>query len=125
MALGFMVAFIEDSCKSSLDFGDFLLFFFFEFFMNTGHVLGGSFLFHFLEPSQGFEVLFFGHFSGVNISHDILFILLESIQRLTEFQNGDSTILVTNGSELTTGDLVAASCVTDFDRSQRGVRDLV
>ena len=76
VALGLMISFIEDGCEPGLDFGDFLLFFLFKFFMDAGHVLGGSFLFHFLEPSQGLKVLFLGHFSGVNISHNIFFVFL-------------------------------------------------
>lgn len=121
VALGFVVPFVENGCKSGLDFGDFLLFFFFELFMNTGHVFGGSFLFHLLKSSEGFQVLFFSHFSGINVGHDIFFILLESVQGLTEFQDGDSTILITDGCVLSTGNLVTAPCVTDLDWGKRSI----
>ncbi len=79
VAFGFVVTLIEDGCESGLDFGDFLLFFLFEFFLDTGHVLWSSFLFHFLKSSQGFKVLFLCHFSGVNIGHNIFFILLKGV----------------------------------------------
>ena len=111
----------QERLESFLDAFDLFLFLLLEFLVDGGHIFGDSLLLEFLQSSKSLQVLLLSHFSSEDVSHDVLFVLLQSVQRFAKLKNGHCAVLVTDCCVLSSNDLVAAAHVANFDAGERRI----
>lgn len=87
----------------------------FQFFVDQCHVLLHLLLIQLLQSPQHLQILLLGHLPCEDVCHYIFFILLQRVKRLTQLQNGHCAILITNGSILSSCDLVPSAYITDLN----------
>ena len=69
------ISLFQQGLESIFDSFDLFSLLLIEFSLDRSHIFLHSFLLHLLKSSQSLKILFFGHFSGENISHYIILII--------------------------------------------------